>query len=95
MLDFYADWCVACKEMERYTFSDPEVAAALSEYVLLQADVTANDAEDQALLQGRFGLPGPPAIMFFGADGVERKNFRVVGFMPADQFAGHARQAAR
>ncbi len=86
MLDFYADWCVSCKEMERYTFSDPAVVRALSGFVLLQADVTANDAQDQALMQGRFGIPGPPAILFFGADGAERRALRVIGFMPAEPF---------
>ncbi len=86
MLDFYADWCVSCKEMERYTFSDPGVIQALAGFTLLQADVTANDAEDQALLQGHFGLPGPPAIMFFGPDGMEKRGLRVVGFMPAQEF---------
>ncbi len=95
MLDFYADWCVSCKEMERYTFSDPEVINALSGVVLLQADVTDNDETDQALMQGHFGVPGPPSIMFYGRDGIERKNYRVVGFMPADQFASHVRQATQ
>jgi thiol:disulfide interchange protein DsbD len=95
LLDFYADWCVSCKEMERYTFSDPEVLAALANVVLLQADVTANDADDQALLQDHFGLHGPPAIIFYGADGRERRNYRVVGFMPADEFAGHVRRAVQ
>ena len=85
MLDFYADWCVSCKEMERYTFSDAQVQAALGDTLLLQADVTANDAEDQALLK-HFKLFGPPAILFFGADGVERPNYRVVGFMKAPRF---------
>ena len=85
MLDYYADWCVSCKEMERYTFSDAEVRAALGDTVLLQADVTANDAEDQELL-ARFNLFGPPAILFFGPDGVERPNYRVVGFMKAPRF---------
>ncbi len=88
LLDFYADWCVSCKEMERYTFSNPAVQAALGDTLLLQADVTANDAEDQALLQ-RFGIFGPPAILFFGTEGVERSAFRVVGFMPADRFQNH------
>jgi thiol:disulfide interchange protein DsbD len=87
MLDFYADWCVSCKEMERYTFSDPKVVQALSGFVLLQADVTANDDQDRALMQGPFGIPGPPAILFFGVDGIERKALRVVGFMPAEPFA--------
>ncbi len=95
MLDFYADWCVSCKELERYTFSDPSVIMALEGFVLLRADVTANDATDKALLQGRFGMPGPPSIMFFDRNGKERKNFRVVGFVPADKFSAHVQQAAR
>ena len=85
MLDFYADWCVSCKEMERYTFSDASVQAALANTLLLQADVTANDTEDQALLV-RFNIFGPPAILFFGPDGRERPNYRVVGFMKAQRF---------
>jgi len=95
LLDFYADWCITCKEMERYTFSDPAVQEVLRDFVLLQADVTENSENDQALLQGRFGLPGPPAIMFFDRDGNERKNYRVVGFMEAEQFATHARRAVQ
>jgi thiol:disulfide interchange protein DsbD len=95
MLDFYADWCVACKEMERYTFSDPSVIAEMERFVLLQADVTANDSEDQALMQGRFGIPGPPAILFFDARGEEQRGYRIVGFKPADEFAEHLRRAAR
>jgi thiol:disulfide interchange protein DsbD len=95
MLDFYADWCVSCKEMEKYTFTDGDVINALANTRLLQADVTANDEIDQALLQKHFGLPGPPAIIFYGADGVERKGFRVVGFVPADEFASHVREAIR
>jgi thiol:disulfide interchange protein DsbD len=87
MLDFYADWCVSCKEMEKYTFTAKSVHQALGNAVLLQADVTANDADDQALLK-HFGIYGPPTIAFYGADGAERKNFRVVGFMKADEFAG-------
>jgi thiol:disulfide interchange protein DsbD len=85
MLDYYADWCVSCKEMERYTFSDASVQAALAGTLLLQADVTANDAEDQELLK-RFKLFGPPAILFFGPDGRERPNYRVVGYMKAQHF---------
>jgi len=92
LLDFYADWCTSCKEMEKYTFTDPRVAAALANTIWLQADVTANDDDDQALLK-RFGIFGPPSIMFFGADGVERKNFRVVGYMKADQFHSHVTNA--
>ncbi|KRT57270.1 protein-disulfide reductase DsbD, partial [endosymbiont of Ridgeia piscesae] len=95
MLDFYADWCISCKEMEKYTFADPKVIAALDGVLLLQADVTANDATDQALLQGHFGLPGPPAIIFYGSDGKERKRFRVVGFKGADEFATHVAEAIR
>jgi len=95
MLDFYADWCVSCKEMERYTFSDRDVIDSLQDFVLLQADVTADDAEDKALLQGHFGLPGPPSIMFYGRDGAERRNYRVVGFMAADEFASHVRRAVQ
>jgi len=92
MLDFYADWCVSCKEMERYTFTDAAVQQALANAVLLKADVTANDADDQALLQ-RFGIFGPPTIAFWQADGVEQKNYRVVGFMPAAEFAKVAAEA--
>ena len=78
MFDFYADWCVSCKEMERFTFSDPAVQATLADVLLLQTDVTANDALDQALLN-EFGLFGPPAILFFGPDGRERRELRVIG----------------
>lgn len=92
MLDFYADWCTSCIEMEHYTFTDAGVQAALAGTVLLQADVTANDEADQALLR-RFGIFGPPSILFFGPDGVERPNLRVVGFKPAAEFASHARAA--
>jgi len=92
MLDFYADWCVSCKEMEKYTFPAPAVQAALANTVKLQADVTANDEVDQALMQ-RFGILGPPSILFFGMDGVEKPDYRVVGFKPAEEFAPHIRQA--
>ncbi len=93
LLDFYADWCVSCKEMERYTFSDPGVIAEMGRFVLLQADVTDNDAEDQALMQGRFNIPGPPAILVFDRAGTELRGFRVVGFQPAEAFANHLRKA--
>jgi len=86
MLDFYADWCTSCKEMERYTFTNPQVKRALSQMTLLRADVTANNDNDQALLK-RFGIFGPPTIAFYGNDGQERKTYRVVGYMPADAFA--------
>ncbi len=92
MLDFYADWCVSCKEMEKYTFTDPRVADTLADTVLLQADVTANDDTDQALLK-HMGIYGPPTIAFFGLDGLERKAYRVVGFMPAENFHLHASEA--
>jgi thiol:disulfide interchange protein DsbD len=86
MLDFYADWCVSCKEMEKYTFPTAEVRNALASTVWLQADVTANDDVDKAL-QKHFGIVGPPTIAFYGKDGVERREYRVVGFMKAEQFA--------
>jgi len=95
LLDFYADWCVDCKRMEKYTFPAPEVRDALANMVLLKADVTANDAEDQALMN-RFGIFGPPATLFFGTDTRELGSFRLVGFVPSGEFAGHvdrARQA--
>ncbi|MDH4107734.1 MAG: protein-disulfide reductase DsbD [Gammaproteobacteria bacterium] len=88
MLDFYADWCVSCKEMEAYTFPDPAVRQALANTVLLQADVTANDAADQALLN-RFGVFGPPTIIFFGPDGRQIEGYEVVGYMKAADFVAH------
>jgi len=92
MLDFYADWCVSCIEMEEFTFTDAEVQAALANTVLIQADVTVNDEEDQALLK-RFGVFGPPTIIFFGADGMQRHGYEVVGYMKAKDFANHVRMA--
>ncbi|WP_300454204.1 protein-disulfide reductase DsbD [Accumulibacter sp.] len=85
LLDFYADWCVSCKEMERFTFADPRVQARLAGWTLLQADVTANSDEDRALLQ-RFQLFGPPGIIFFDASGKEIDGVRVVGFQNAEEF---------
>ena len=85
MFDFYADWCVACKEMERFTFSVPAVQARLNGAVLLQVDVTANNDDDRALLR-RFGLFGPPAILFFDTAGRELTERRVIGFQDADTF---------
>jgi thiol:disulfide interchange protein DsbD len=84
MLDFYADWCMSCKEMEHNTFTDPAVQARLKDVILLQADVTANSADDKALLK-RFGLFGPPGIIFFDASGKENA-YRVVGYQPPVQF---------
>lgn len=92
MLDFYADWCTSCKEMERYTFTNPQVRQALSQLTLLRADVTANNADDQAMLK-RFGIFGPPTIAFYGGDGHERANYRVVGYMKADAFAARLQLA--
>ena len=85
MLDFYADWCVSCKEMERFTFSDPGVQARLKSALLLQADVTANNESDKALLK-RFGLYGPPGILFFDGLGKEQSDYRVIGYQDAAQF---------
>jgi thioredoxin:protein disulfide reductase len=92
MLDFYADWCVSCKEMEHYTFTDAGVQSALHDTVLLQADVTANDEQDRELLK-HFGIFGPPTIAFYDRSGAERRNFRVVGFMKAAEFADVVQQA--
>ena len=85
MLDFYADWCVACKEMDRFTFSDAAVQARLKDTILLQADVTANNADDKALLQ-RFQMFGPPTTLFFDKQGNELTDHRVTGFQDASQF---------
>jgi thiol:disulfide interchange protein DsbD len=85
MLDFYADWCVSCKEMERFTFSDPRVRAQLERMLLLQADVTAANQADRLLLK-RFSLFGPPGIIFFDADGREIKGLRVIGYQAPERF---------
>jgi thiol:disulfide interchange protein DsbD len=87
MLDFYADWCISCKEMERFTFGDPEVKARMARMLVLQADVTESTPEADALLR-RFGLFGPPGIVFFGPSGVELDRVRVIGFQPAEKFVG-------
>lgn len=84
MLDFWAEWCISCKEMDRYTFTAQQVKARLKNTVLLRADVTANDAQDKALLK-RFGLFGPPGIIFFGPQGKEIP-FRVIGYQPPREF---------
>ncbi|EGT0625601.1 MULTISPECIES: protein-disulfide reductase DsbD [Citrobacter] len=90
MLDLYADWCVACKEFEKYTFSNPQVQQALGNTVLLQADVTANNAQDVALLK-HLQVLGLPTILFFDAEGKEHPEARVTGFMDAATFSAHLR----
>ncbi|MCW8963947.1 MAG: protein-disulfide reductase DsbD [Gammaproteobacteria bacterium] len=94
MLDFYADWCVYCIQMEERTFPDAGVQRALSNVHLLQADVTANDDQDTALLK-HFSLIAPPAILFFDPKGKERKNYRVVGFKDAKDFNAHLAKALK
>jgi len=85
VLDFYADWCVPCKEMERFTFSDPRVQGRFAGMLLLQADVTANSFEDKALMK-RYRLFGPPGIIFFDRSGREIEGLRVIGYQPPDKF---------
>jgi len=85
LLDFYADWCISCKEMEIKTFANPAVAKKMQDFILVQADVTSNTAAHQALLK-RYGLFGPPGILLFNPAGEEQTNQRVVGFMPPDRF---------
>jgi thiol:disulfide interchange protein DsbD len=92
MLDFYADWCVYCKQMEKNTFPDPAVQAALADAVLLQADVTDQDDADLAL-QRQIGIPAPPAMIFWDGSGAERRNFRLLGYMGPSEFAEHVRRA--
>ncbi len=88
MLDFYADWCASCKELEHFTFQDKQVIDSLKSLSTLQADVTPNDEQDKALLQ-KFGLFGPPAILFFDLNGKELKQYRLVGYYPAKEFLAH------
>jgi thiol:disulfide interchange protein DsbD len=85
LLDFYADWCISCKEMEVNTFANAEVSKELKQFVLLQADVTANSPDNQALLK-RFGLYGPPGILFFNLNSEEQKDQRIIGYMPPQRF---------
>jgi len=93
MLDFYADWCVSCIEMEKFTFVDPAVQQKLADTVLLQVDVTANDADDKAMLK-RFGLFGPPGIILFDGQGKEIADSRVIGFQNAEKFLGSLQRLA-
>ena len=92
LLDFYADWCISCKEMEVNTFTNPEVNKELKQFVLVQADVTANSPENQALLK-RFGLFGPPGILIFDQNLEELKDRRVIGYMPPQRFIERLKQA--
>jgi thiol:disulfide interchange protein DsbD len=93
MLDFYADWCVSCKEMEKFTFSDPKVRDRLKDVLLLQTDVTNNSDEDKAVLK-RFGLFGPPGIIFWTTQG-RQSSYKVVGYEEADKFLGSINQALK
>ena len=88
MLDFYADWCVSCKEYEKLTFSNPKIKEHLAAYTLLQVDVTQNKAEHKALLK-HFNLYGPPAILFFDKQHNEERTFRIVGYKNASQMLEH------
>ena len=94
MLDFYADWCISCKEMEVNTFANPQVSEQLKELVLVQADVTANSPESQALLK-QFGLYGPPGILFFNTDSQEQKDQRVIGYMSPQRFTERLKQVIK
>jgi len=93
MLDFYADWCVTCKEMELFTFSDSRIQSQLQNAILLQADVTKNSEDDIALLR-RFNLFGPPAIIFFNQNGEEVVSMRTIGFQNAERFLQTLQQAS-
>jgi thiol:disulfide interchange protein DsbD len=94
LLDFYADWCISCKEMEVNTFANPEVNQELQKFVLLQADVTKNSSENQALLK-RFGLFGPPGILIFDLNSEELKDQRVIGYMPPQRFVERLKKLLR
>ncbi|WP_231969884.1 protein-disulfide reductase DsbD [Polynucleobacter necessarius] len=94
LLDFYAEWCISCKEMEVNTFANPEVSKELKQFVLIQADVTANSPENQALLK-RFGLFGPPGILIFNQNSQEQKDQRVIGYMPPQRFIERLRNALK
>jgi len=93
LLDFYADWCISCKEMEINTFANAEVSKELKQFVLLQADVTKNSADNQALLK-RFGLYGPPGILIFNLNSEEQKDQRVIGYMPPKRFIERLKKAS-
>jgi thiol:disulfide interchange protein DsbD len=92
MLDFYADWCTYCKQMERETFSDPTVIGLMSQMVLLKADVTRQDEADKAL-QDHIGISAPPAMIFWDDAGAEIRHLRLLGFKGPEAFAEHLNQA--
>jgi thiol:disulfide interchange protein DsbD len=94
LLDFYADWCISCKEMELNTLANPEVSKELKQFILLQADVTANSSDNQALLK-RFGLFGPPGILIFNQNSEEQKEQRVIGYMPPQRFIERLKNALK
>ena len=94
MIDFYADWCVDCIKLENTTFSEPQVVQYLERAVVLQSDVTPNDDQDKALMK-HLGIIGPPAILFFGPDGMERKQYRLVGYSSPEKFMNHIRDALK
>ncbi len=85
MIDFYADWCISCKEMERFTFTDPQVQARLRNVELVQINVTDGTPDDAALLK-RFKLFGPPGILFFDRQGVEIPNIKIIGYLDKRDF---------
>ena len=93
MVDFYADWCISCKELERFTFADPRVVSELSQWKLLRVDVTQNTPEDVAMLR-RFGLFGPPALIFYDRNGHVQSDAQLAGFIAADAFVAHLKRWA-
>ncbi|WP_408425986.1 protein-disulfide reductase DsbD [Paraburkholderia strydomiana] len=94
MVDFYADWCISCKELERFTFTDPRVLSVFAHWTLLRIDVTKNAAEDTAMLR-RFGLFGPPALIFYDRSGRQQPDAQLAGFIGADAFLAHLKQWGR
>lgn len=91
MLDFYADWCIYCKQMEKNVFSEPAVVSAMRDFVLLQADVTEQDEQDKALME-HVNIPAPPAMLFWGRDGNEIDHLRLMGYMNMSDFLTHIRK---
>lgn len=89
MVDLYADWCIACKEFEEYTFSQPQVQQALNNSVLLQVDLTETGSDTSVELMESLDVFGLPSILFYNLKGEELTNNRVTGFMAADEFTQH------